>query len=451
MNGPSFESLYGVMSWFSPEYGVLAGLAVGVLVFIGAPVVGPVLTTAVAKIGTAVGSLYGLSGVAATNFGLAMLGGGALSAGGLGMAGGTALLAAALTATGEVVIDKSLSEALAHYDRAAFERSVAHMVTLPIPRQLGNSKVLKQANAELNGGAFDLAERCLKSKASDWAEFRGCLQKGQGTESDRLIRAVKSIEVSEEFKKGLMSADETVVLALLHFVLKNPARTSDLLQLGTTKSRKKLEGPVFDFLMAITSLHLAKPDISLSIARLERAISAEPNTVLLNVMMSAYFDRLFFWAYDGIVTQAHMSRLERMVEGLPDQERKLLALFQMMSFHLMRAETERVRFESLAMAAHSRLNENDVELSRKRAECAYVSSAARVLPLIREAYRINDSLRALDWRRRIERSFNAAIGRAAEDLAHGKFVDSLQDYEIGARKYLKPAGQITDANHCASG
>jgi hypothetical protein len=66
---------------------VALGLGVAALGAAGASVAAPV-------IGTAIGGAMGLSGVAATNAGLAWLGGGALAAGGYGMAGGTVLLGA---------------------------------------------------------------------------------------------------------------------------------------------------------------------------------------------------------------------------------------------------------------------------------------------------------------------------------------------------------------------
>jgi len=67
----------------------------------GAAVIAPLALAAAPAIGGAIGtSLLGYSGVAATNAGLATLGGGALVAGGAGMAGGVAVVTAAGSALG---------------------------------------------------------------------------------------------------------------------------------------------------------------------------------------------------------------------------------------------------------------------------------------------------------------------------------------------------------------
>ena len=60
----------------------------------GAAVIAPVAFLAAPAVGGAVGSLMGLSGAAATNAGLAAIGGGAIASGGLGMVGGVAITSA---------------------------------------------------------------------------------------------------------------------------------------------------------------------------------------------------------------------------------------------------------------------------------------------------------------------------------------------------------------------
>lgn len=60
----------------------------------------PFAVVAAPAVGGAVGALLGYSGAVATNFGLALFGGGAIAAGGLGMAGGTAVITALGAALG---------------------------------------------------------------------------------------------------------------------------------------------------------------------------------------------------------------------------------------------------------------------------------------------------------------------------------------------------------------
>ncbi|MDY0193995.1 MAG: DUF726 domain-containing protein [Aliarcobacter butzleri] len=66
----------------------------------GAAVIAPAAFLAAPAIGGSIGTLYGLSGAAATSKGLALLGFGAISTGGLGVAGGVAVVTAAGSALG---------------------------------------------------------------------------------------------------------------------------------------------------------------------------------------------------------------------------------------------------------------------------------------------------------------------------------------------------------------
>mgnify|MGYP003132014868 CR=1 FL=1 len=78
------------------KIGTTAAYTVG-----GAAVIAPLALAAAPAVGGAIGtSILGYSGAAATNAGLATLGGGAIAAGGYGMAGGVAVVSAAGTALG---------------------------------------------------------------------------------------------------------------------------------------------------------------------------------------------------------------------------------------------------------------------------------------------------------------------------------------------------------------
>ena len=85
-------------------------------------------------VGGTIGASMGLSGAAATNAGLALLGGGSLASGGLGMAGGTALIATAggvagggIFAAGSAFADSSISVA----QKAPDPRSESRSITIP--------------------------------------------------------------------------------------------------------------------------------------------------------------------------------------------------------------------------------------------------------------------------------------------------------------------------------
>ncbi len=80
---------------------ILKGIAIGGSVGVATSVfAGPI-------IGTWIGEMAGLSGAAATSYGLALLGGGSLASGGLGMAGGSTVLGIAFAGTSAFYSGKS--------------------------------------------------------------------------------------------------------------------------------------------------------------------------------------------------------------------------------------------------------------------------------------------------------------------------------------------------------
>lgn len=91
----NYESIFEGRKW-----NLLKAAKIGTATFGAAVVIGPLAFLAAPAIGGAVGALLGLSGAAATNAGLATIGGGAIAAGGFGMAGGVAVVTATGAALG---------------------------------------------------------------------------------------------------------------------------------------------------------------------------------------------------------------------------------------------------------------------------------------------------------------------------------------------------------------
>ena len=98
---------------------------------------------------------YGLSGAAAANFGLALLGGGAVAAGGLGIVGGVAVLTAALTFSTDIVFDYAVDRAVEKYQYAKFVEASQQMSTLPLPRNSSGPRSYQQAMKVLERVAKD--------------------------------------------------------------------------------------------------------------------------------------------------------------------------------------------------------------------------------------------------------------------------------------------------------
>jgi len=128
----TFESFYRPsLSW--PW--VIGGALVVVLIT-GAVIIftGGTASPVVVTVGTWIGGLSGLSGAAATNAGLAFLGGGSVVSGGFGVIGGTILLEAMLTFGTGVVFDYAIGNAVNTYDYSKFVENSKEMTTLPLPK-----------------------------------------------------------------------------------------------------------------------------------------------------------------------------------------------------------------------------------------------------------------------------------------------------------------------------
>ncbi len=137
----TFNAFYsqGISIWFWITGIGFALAAIGAVILSGGTA-GPIMTAA----GGWIGGMFGLSGVAATNFGLALLGGGSLAAGGFGMAGGvvvlTALFEFAALGGGYVVEKITIS-----FDEAQFIEQSKKLVVLPIPLKTSGSPIYEQS------------------------------------------------------------------------------------------------------------------------------------------------------------------------------------------------------------------------------------------------------------------------------------------------------------------
>lgn len=146
----TFESFYVESSTIGWIVAGVFAIGAALAIFFTGGTASPI----VISIGTYIGSLSGLSGIAATNSGLALIGGGSIAAGGLGIAGGTALLTAALTFSTEVVIDFTVSKGINTYNQVKMIEESKNLRTLPIPLNTSGSdeyeRIITKLKKEIN-------------------------------------------------------------------------------------------------------------------------------------------------------------------------------------------------------------------------------------------------------------------------------------------------------------
>jgi len=131
----TFEVFYVEDSYIGWIIAGIAALIAGAVIFFTGGTASPI----VVGVGTWIGEMAGLSGAAATNYGLALLGGGSIASGGLGMAGGVAVITVALSFSTDVVIDYSLGNIISKYSYNKFVEDSKKMPTLPIPQNESGS------------------------------------------------------------------------------------------------------------------------------------------------------------------------------------------------------------------------------------------------------------------------------------------------------------------------
>jgi hypothetical protein len=143
----SFKHFYTDSNIIGWVVAAVVALVAGLVIFFTGGAASPI----VVSVGTAIGNMAGLSGIAATNYGLALLGGGAVTAGGLGIAGGVALLTAALTFSTEVVINYAVSEIKSAYNYQKLVEQSRTLAILPPPQRTSGPEPYENSLEILEG------------------------------------------------------------------------------------------------------------------------------------------------------------------------------------------------------------------------------------------------------------------------------------------------------------
>ena len=293
----TFDAFYspslsiGVFGWTLIALSVVAGaLAV---YFSGGTAAGPVATA----IGTWIGEMAGLSGAAATSYGLALLGGGAMTAGGLGIAGGAALITATLTFGTEVVTGYGFEKVHSSYESKRFIEDSKTLLTLPPPRVMNGSQAYTASLNQLkNGLHLDANKPIALTAPENQAQLRSALT---------IAEAIG----------GAQNAEETCQLEALKALLQFQLNNYDAAKIAANKSivlarsidrRRTLPA----FIYAVSSLYEEQPEVDRILFDYFRySILAEPKNKLIPVLYAVFLDRAMYRYNDGVWTIKHLGCL----------------------------------------------------------------------------------------------------------------------------------------------
>lgn len=380
--GSFYQQSLGV-SWL---WAGLAAAMVGILVFIGWPILGPAMTATVGTIGTAIGGLMGLSGIAATNAGLALLGGGAIASGGFGIIGGTALLSAALTFSTEVTLDYALGAVINNYQANQFADASLKMMTLPLPVNTSGPASVRAAGDALQTPTIQHAWKCVQSilnksysllpasggtvhyvsgrfvptdSQHDDGGLAACIAAQQKPPRQLVRDALAAMQTNLGPLSGTDVERENATYALLYFLDNNYSQAKRYASKAYKQGINSGGTPSLPaFVFAASLLYDNDPNLNDVIAKFGYSLAVEPDNPLTPVMYSVLLDRLSYRLNDGAVGVDAIDRLATLAAKQPDDFRKLAIQQTLLAHALKQIKLSQQRVLSLTRSENRSVIEN---------------------------------------------------------------------------------------------
>lgn len=330
----TFEAFYTEeVGW--TKYLVMAAFAIGTgaLIFVsGGTAAGPAV-----GVGTWIGNLMGYSGAAATNAGLALLGGGSIASGGYGIVGGTALLVAALDFTAAVAIDTTVSMV---FDRDSFIASMDERSMLPLP---------------IRGGDFPSARASMK------VLDRIDRSKPLGIEGREVVK--QAIGRLTSVHDGRLNAAETAqkftLLSVLQLISGDPVAAKRSAQAAYAAAKDAgVKRTMPAALLGIAILYDDRPNFDRSLDLFEYATKYEGGSHVGPAMYLMYFDLLTARADEIPHRYRPWDRLAKFVDVLEYGKPKAVFETMLLARMLMRVKLEQVRTSVLSTTVNCTLRES---------------------------------------------------------------------------------------------
>lgn len=340
----TFESFYRE-SIFTPW--AIGGAII--LVIIGSAAIfftGGAASPVVASMGTWVGGLMGYSGAAATNAGLALLGGGSVASGGLGVAGGTALLTAIFSFSTGVVVDYAAGQAVGAYDYSRFVENSKKMTTLPLPRNT------------LGPDSYEDALEVLEDVNQEDALF---------TNQNQAViqKAIKTINLAN---KTVLTAEnrsrEQSLLALLYFTNNDyvaAKKHADVAYRLALNANVKATLPAFIY--ATSSMYDEKPNFKRSTAFFNYAVTNEFDNPLSPLLFAIYLDRVMYRFNDGYLPYSSLDNIYHLSRPLPYDERKAVIQLGLLNRYFTSIKLEQQKILSLAKTSNRTIKDSQKTLA----------------------------------------------------------------------------------------
>jgi len=376
--------------------GILVAAALGAAVFFTGGVASPVVAPGAAALGTLIGKFMGLTGVAATNAGLALVGGGAIAAGGWGMAGG----AAVITAATEVAVSAAVMAGEELYDSAKEQRETdalysrlvnnsEGLITFPIPRSKSGSNALKEAMSTLDDidGERPLSFRdnqsLIKKAVSklrwspdvrqDALAALVHIDKGEPFATSRNQElATKAVDILLESAE-VVDLRDAALLSLLYFIL-NDYRKADHYAASAIEIARAEDPEGYatrvtlpTFILATCSLYDREPDFPTAVSQFKSSILTEPESKLIPLLFSIFLDRLTLRSMnDGNFDPQVLDETFEVMRSPSLAEFRLTNYIILLGRYLMHIENERLKIRSLTDISDNTIRSHPETLSYVR-------------------------------------------------------------------------------------
>jgi hypothetical protein len=297
----SFKSFYKespTIGWISA--GIFAVIAATTIFFTGG-----MASPIVVSIGTWIGGTMGLSGIAATNAGLAFLGGGSIASGGLGIIGGTALLTAALSYSTDIVFDYTVGNVMSTYSYSQFTKQSKNMMTLPLPK---NSDGCDE---------YENAMNILEDINKDISIVN---------ESNQIIikKAITMVTyIYEDISKDSLAKNEAL-LALLNFISNNykEAKKHSLKSITLSKEVNTIY-TLPAFIYATSSLYDKSFDFNkITNNYFKYSIVNEPDNPIIPLLFSIYLDRMMYRFNDNYLKPDSLNKIFNIASNKSIEDKK---------------------------------------------------------------------------------------------------------------------------------
>ena len=377
----TFESFYTTkgLGWIGWAAGVLLVVGYGVAVFVTGGPASPLLPPGVAAIATWVGGLgTGLTGGAALNHGLALLGGGAVAAGGLGKAGGAAVLAAALSVgaevpfwTAELVYDVVVVRDERDYSYSRLLEQSRGVSTLPLPKNNSGPEAYEDAMELLEGIEVErplsvgtnrtILKRAihrLRWSSGAYGDAMEVLEEIDETlplsaENNRqlIMTAINKLLYDSE---GVGELEDAALLSLLYFILNDYQKAHDYAGRAQEIARaedeedysSRINLPMFIF--ATSALYHEEFDWPSVFAQVERSMLSDPDNRLVPLLFSIFLDRLELRLNDDYLGEEVLLQVFHVMKSSPLEEFRLENCILLLARYLKRLEFEQQTIQDLS-------------------------------------------------------------------------------------------------------